>query len=197
VVGLQRDGTRGMIGVQWGFVPSDSNDSKPKFAPINARSETVDRLPMFREAFRYDRCLVPADGFYEWAQVTAKKKQPYHFRMKDGEPFAFAGIWAIWTDGKTGLRSCCILTTEPNDLVRTVHDRMPLILPRERYAKWLSRETSVAELLTLLKPYAADEMEMARANPIVGSVKNDGPECLEPDREPEGTGSLFGSLPVA
>jgi putative SOS response-associated peptidase YedK len=144
VVGQKPDGTRGLIALKWGFVPSDSNDPKPKFAPINAKSETVDRLPIFQEAFRYDRCLVPADGFYEWEQVTAKKKQPYHFRMRDGEPFAFAGLWSRWTDGKTGLLSCCILTTEPNDLVRTVHARMPLILPRESYAKWLSRGTTVA-----------------------------------------------------
>jgi putative SOS response-associated peptidase YedK len=181
VVGLKADGaTRGLIAVRWGLVPGWSNGPKSTPLHINAKSETVFKLDTFKGPFKEQRCLVPADGFYEWAATGTKKKQPYHFRMRDGEPFAFAGLWDRWGRGPEAILSACILTTGPNDVVRPVHDRMPLILPRSGYARWLSHDSTVAELLALLTPYPAGEMEGYRVGPAVSNAGYDGPECVEP-----------------
>jgi putative SOS response-associated peptidase YedK len=124
------------------------------------------------------RCLIPADGFYEWV-TEGKKKRPRRFTLQSGEPFAFAGLWDLWIGEKQKLVTCCMITTAANELVRPVHDRMPVIVPPENYAEWLDPETPEARLLSLLKPYPADAMRVSEASAAVNSPKNDGPECLD------------------
>jgi putative SOS response-associated peptidase YedK len=166
--------------MRWGLVPRWSKGDRPS-AHINARSETVLEKPTFRAAFLHRRCLLPADGFYEWAR-SGTKKQPYHFRRRDQLPFAFAGLWESWTDPETRERllSCCILTTEANELVRPVHDRMPVILDPTAFDLWLDQASQPDELTTLLRPCRADEMESVAVGSRVNSAKYDGPECLQP-----------------
>jgi putative SOS response-associated peptidase YedK len=166
--------------MRWGLVPRWSKGDRPSVL-INARSETVLEKPTFRTPFLHRRCLIPADGFYEWARAGAKK-QPYHFHRRDQSPFAFAGLWESWSDPETRdrLLSCCILTTEANELVRPVHDRMPVILDQTDFDLWLDPVSQPDELTTLLRPCSADVMESAAVGTRVNSPKYDGPECLEP-----------------
>ena len=176
VVGAKPDGRRGMSFFKWGFVPNWANDTTgPK--PVNAKAETVAHGPMFAESFRRRRCLMPACGFYEWRAV-GKKKYPLHYRLRDGQPFAFAAIWDRWAGPAGPLFTCALLTTTPNELVREVHDRMPVILPRSAYAAWLDPAADPGGLRELLAPYPASEMVMAPANPAVNKPTFDGPECL-------------------
>jgi putative SOS response-associated peptidase YedK len=180
-VGQSPDGRRGMATTRWGLVPRWAPDTTK--APINARSETVARLEFFKDSFRERRCLVPASGFYEWEVLPGRKKRPWLFRFKGGGPFAFAGIWSAWKpdDGAAPLFTCAILTTAPNDVVKPVHDRMPLVLPPEHYDTWLDRSlTDPAGLKPLLRPYPTDLMEALPLAPVVNNVTNDGPECLTP-----------------
>jgi putative SOS response-associated peptidase YedK len=170
---------RGLAMLRWGLVPSWSDNPNPKMQPINAKSETVATSPFFRTSFGSRRCLVPATGFYEW-KLEGKKKVARHIRMKDGEPFAFAGIWDTWGKGPERLSTACILTTKPNELVAEIHDRMPLILPRESYEAWLDPATDGAELKSLMVPYPADRMEAVRVGPAVNKVGNEGAGCVEP-----------------
>ena len=123
--------------------------------------------------------MIPACSFYEW-QAVEGKKLARHFTMKDRKPFAFAGLWDVWRGDAKPLLTCCLITTHANDLVRPVHDRMPVILGPESYAEWLDPETREARLVSLLTPYPADEMRVAEVGPAVNSPKNDGPECLDP-----------------
>ena len=135
-VGLKPDGqNRGMTFMRWGLVPSWAKGERPS-AFINAKSETAATKPAFRAAFKSHRCLVPASGFYEW-KAAAGGKQPYHFRRPDGRPFAFAGLWSPWHGAEKDKLTCCILTTDANDTVRPVHDRMPVILSPTDFAVWL------------------------------------------------------------
>ena len=159
-------------------LPSWSNDPNAGPKPVNARSDSLNK-PTFRDAFRSKRCLIPADGFYEWATV-GKAKQPHHFRMRSRRPFAFAGLWEVWTDGATKLITCCLITTDANDLVRPIHDRMPVILKPEDYTPWLDHSTPFETVKALLKPFPAEEMESITVSPHVNKPINDGPECLEP-----------------
>ena len=145
--------------VRWGLVPSWSKDISGAARMINARAETADKLPAFRDALRFRRCLVPADGFYEWKK-SGKGKQPYCFEVHDGNLFAFAGLWERWKDpaGKI-LETCAILTTAPNAVTAAVHDRMPVILNQEGYGLWLDPEMNDARTVAeLLKPYGASLM---------------------------------------
>ena len=177
VVGLKPDGVRrGLALLRWGLVPSWANDPVKGQKPINARAESV--AYKFGEQLRGKRCLIPADGFYEWVTVGGKKL-PRRFTMRTGEPFALAGLWDVWKGGDEPLTTCCLITTAANELVSEVHDRMPVILPRACYAEWLDLETPEERLLELLRPYPAEEMQVTAANPVVNSPKNDGPECLE------------------
>ena len=174
--------------VRWGLLPGHGL-GLPKGAGagagagaplINARSETVMEKPSFREAFRDRRCLVLADGFFEWQRVGGRK-QPIYFRLRDHTPFAFAGIWERWTasDGHP-VDSCAILTTEPNDLVRPVHDRMPVILNSQAHHAWLTVSSDrVRDLLPLLRPYK-EEMQCHPVSPTVNSAANESPECVKP-----------------
>jgi len=144
----------------------------------NARSETVADKPAFREAFKNRRCLVPADGFYEWSR-TGKAKQPSHFGMQDDSLFAFAGIWDRWKDGSGNpVETCSILTTTPNSLLAAVHDRMPVILERDDYELWLDRGFKDLNALSeMLRPFNPDLMKSYPVSTRVNAPKNDDPEC--------------------
>lgn len=179
VVGAKADGRRGMSLFKWGFVPNWANDPADGHRPVNAKAETVAQSMMFADSFRRRRCLMPACGFYEWQKV-GKRKLPLHYRMKDEQPFAFAAIWDRWTGGAEPVFTCALLTTTPNDLVRPVHDRMPVILPREAYAAWLDPRTSPDDLRAFLAPYPADEMVASPANPAMNKPTFEGPDCLVP-----------------
>jgi putative SOS response-associated peptidase YedK len=173
-VRVQTDGQRHFAGLKCGFVPGWSKDGK--IAPINAMAETVRSKPMFRSAVKKRRCLLVADGFYEWKQ-TGAKKQPLHFHLKSGEPFGFAGIWETWQDVDT----VALLTTGPNELVSGVHNRMPVIVPPEHYEEWLDPGVQdVDRLVPVLRPYPAAEMEAVPVGDYVNNARHEGAECLTP-----------------
>jgi putative SOS response-associated peptidase YedK len=179
VVGVQPNtGRRGLAMLTWGLVPRASLGGERGF--INARSETAWEKPSFREAFARRRCLVPATGFYEWQKLDAKRKQPWLIRLASARPFAFAGLWEPPAAGGSS-PTCAILTTEPNDLARPIHDRMPVILDPGDYALWLDPAVTVpAEVRPLLKPFPAGLMT---AFPVTTAVNNpafDDPACLLP-----------------
>jgi putative SOS response-associated peptidase YedK len=174
----RRDGEREVVMARWGLIPFWMKE-KPKVPHINARAETVDRLPLFREAFAKRRCLIPATGFYEWQQ-REDGKQPYRFRRKDLEPFAFAGIWEFARLAAEEILSAAMIVGEPNPLVGGIHDRMPVMLMSEDYDRWLGPANSADELKSLLRPYNADLMEAYAVSRVVNSVKNDTEECIEP-----------------
>jgi putative SOS response-associated peptidase YedK len=159
---------------RWGFVPSWTK-GKPKAQPINARAETVADGGMFRRAFQHRRCLVPADGFYEW-QGAKPPKQPYFIRMQDHGLFAFAGLWERWhPENAEPVDTFTILTITPNELMKPIHDRMPVIIPPQDYRRWLSGQ----DPQDLLKAYPAELMEAVAVSSRVNSPKFDGPECIE------------------
>ncbi|GAB6877670.1 SOS response-associated peptidase [Thermaerobacter litoralis] len=174
-------GERRPARLQWGFVPAWAKDPRP--GPINARAETALQRPMFRQAIRRRRCLIPADGFYEWWR-REKARLPVLFRLRAGEPFAFAGLYERW-DGPGGPRwTCCILTTRPNDLVAQVHDRMPVILRPEWEEAWLDPEVPPEDLEPAWEPYPAELMEAHPVSPRVNSPRYDDPSCLVPAGPP-------------
>ncbi len=170
---------RELVTVRWGLVPFWAKDLKIGARMINAKAETVAEKPAFRDAYRRKRCLVLADGFYEWKKIDGGK-QPYLIRLKSAEPFAFAGLWADWKDKESGERieSCTIITTEPNALAATIHNRMPAILSPDAYDLWLDPEAADGQSLLLPFPEAA--MEAFAVSPRVGNVKNDDPGLIEP-----------------
>jgi putative SOS response-associated peptidase YedK len=149
---------------------------------INARAETVAEKPAFRSAFRQRRCLVLADGFYEWQpQENQKQKQPFYFRMSQKHPFAFAGLWEHWQDQDSGeeIESCTLLTTDPNELMKPIHNRMPVILDAKDYELWLDPEVKKSELLQpLLRPYPTEEMTAFPVSKAVNKPSNDTAECI-------------------
>lgn len=171
---------REMKYLKWGPVPSWAKDPSAGARLINARSETVTEKPSFREAFRRRRCLIPSDGFYEWAR-TAGRKQPYFFQLRDGQPFGFAGLWDRWQGGDGEVvESCAILTTEANDVLRPVHDRMPVILRPEDYELWFDEDVRKTDLLkNLLRPYPAREMTGYPVSTLVNSARKQGAELIE------------------
>ena len=147
---------------------------------INARAETAADRPAFREAMKRRRCLVPADGFYEWQkQEGSKRKQPYLIRMKDDRSFAFGGLWESWWRGDDRIESFTILTTSPNVLVAPIHDRMPVIVPPGEYDRWLDPAVGAADVAGLLRHYPADEMEAQPVSTQVNNPANDDPSCAE------------------
>ena len=165
--------------MRWGLVPSWAKDLKVGNRMFNARGETVAERPAFRTPLRRRRCLVLADGFYEWQKVAGGKR-PMRIALKSGEPFAFAGLWETWRDPSgIVIPSCTIITTTPNELMPPIHDRMPVILPRELEELWLDTELQDAAVLTdLLVPYPAEAMEAYGASTLVNSAANDGPEVI-------------------
>lgn len=162
--------------MKWGLVPFWSKDPKIGYKMINARSEGIENKPSFKNPLKKMRCLVPADGFYEWSKPD---KVPHYFKLKSGEPFAFAGLWDLWETGDEPLKTFTIITTSPNELMAPIHNRMPVILKQKDEAKWLDPEIiTVDKLLELLKPYPSNEMDFYRVSTIVNSPKNDVPECI-------------------
>lgn len=168
---------------RWGLVPSWAKDAAIGQKMINARSETVAEKPSFRAALSRRRCLIPADGFYEWIK-TEGGRDPVHFRLKSGDLFAFAGLWEEWHDPQTEspLRTCTILTTSANDTVGRVHDRMPVILAPDAESLWLDSAVHDKDiLLSLLAPYPDDAMEAFPVSRRVNSPRNEGAELLAPE----------------
>jgi putative SOS response-associated peptidase YedK len=181
VVRAGANGRRRLALLRWGLLPRRRNAPVPGPPIINARSETAAERPPFRDALRSRRCIVLADGFYEWASADGKKT-PMLFRLRGGAPFAFAGLWEapIGPAGKP-LESCVILTTAPNELVARAHDRMPAILPPEEIAAWLDpAPRDPACVLPLLRPFPAAGMTVRAVGPRVNSPRNDGPDCAAP-----------------
>jgi putative SOS response-associated peptidase YedK len=177
---LEEGGERRLEMLRWGLIPSWADDPGIGSRMINARAETAPEKPSFRRAFRGQRCLIPADGFYEWKRTNGSK-QPYYIHMKEERPFAFAGLWESWKeDGGPEIRSCAILTTEPNELLAGIHDRMPVILPGGSYDVWLDPEAERDELYGLLASYPEDEMEAYPVSRFVNSPQNNDPRCIEP-----------------
>ncbi len=181
IVRREAEGRRFAL-ARWGLVPSWAKDLKLGYSTINARAETVARKPAFRSAFRRRRCLIPADGFYEWqASTQTKLTQPWFIALKDQEPMAFAGLWEHWTDpaGEV-LESCCIIVTEANALMRPIHDRMPVILDPVNWDAWLDPEAhDPASLQALLMPYPANAMTAWPVGTKVNNPRHDAPDCLE------------------
>jgi len=191
---VARDGARRRLSqMHWGLVPYWAKDPAIGNRMINARCESVADKPAFCEALCDRRCLVPADGFYEWKRV-GKHKLPYCFTPADDEVFAFAGLWDRWRSpqGQT-VESCAILTTSANELLRDIHDRMPVILAPEHYEQWLDPNvTNIEQLQPLLRPYAAEKMRGYRVSTRVNNVLYDDPECVaEIEAEPPVVLGLF------
>lgn len=160
----------------WGLVPSWSKEAN---GIINARSETLSEKPSFRDSFKRRRCLIIADGFYEWKR-EGKTKQPYYFQMKDEEVFAFAGIWDTWKKEDISLNSCAIITTTPNELLSPIHNRMPVILHPSDFETWLSNQTKADELNDLLKPFPDEYMKGYAVSTSVNSPSVDNSHLVEP-----------------
>ena len=170
------DGLRHLNPLRWGLVPIWAKDRKGAAKLINARSETAATLTTFKDAYAKRRCLIPADGFYEWRVIDDKTKEPFAIMPADNPMFAFAGLWERWRDPETKeiVRSCTILTTTANELLRPIHERMPVILDETDWSRWLGEsEDTPDELRALLKPYPADRMRTYRITSRVNSVKND------------------------
>jgi putative SOS response-associated peptidase YedK len=176
--------------VRWGLVPSWAKDLSIGDRMINARAETVQTSGAYKRAFARRRCIIPADGFYEWEKIEVPgvkkaKKQPWFFRRRDGEPLAFAGLWEIWHDPKIGddaprIRSCVIITTNANGLLEPIHDRMPVLLPESQWSTWLDRDNhDVDALRKLLVPAPDDELEAWPVSTLVNKADNNGPELLD------------------
>jgi putative SOS response-associated peptidase YedK len=177
---LEEGGVRRLEVLRWGLIPPWADDPQIGSRMINARSETAPEKPSFRRAFRERRCLIPADGFYEW-QRTNGAKQPFYIHMEDGRPFAFAGLWESWgRGGECEIRTCTILTTAANAVVGEIHERMPVIVAPDAYDVWLDPSSERDELTGLLAPYPEDEMEAYPVSRFVNSPSNNDPRCVEP-----------------
>lgn len=177
----RRTGKRQLERVRWGLVPSWAQDPSIGNRMINARSETAAEKPAFRSAFKRQRCLVVADGFYEWRKAADGTKQPFLIHLRDSRPFGIAGLWEHWEKGGEPFDSCALLTTGPNELMATIHDRMPVILPPEHFEIWLDPATSDRNTLeALLVPFDAAKMEAYPVSRIVNNPANDSPRCMEP-----------------
>jgi putative SOS response-associated peptidase YedK len=176
-------GARALDLLRWGLVPLWAKDPSFGARCINARAEGLVEKPAFREAFQRRRCLIPADGFYEWQKHGCKKTVPYAIVPEEGGLFVFAGLWERWKNPADGsiVRSFAIVTGLPNALTRPIHERMPVILPQPAWPLWLGEaETSPDQLLALLSPYPAELMRVYPIGPAVGNVKNDTPALLDP-----------------
>ena len=181
--------------MRWGYIPAWSKE-KPKVRPINARDDNVATSGLFRTAFKRHRCLVPADGWYEWKAITPKKKQPYLFELNGGEVFAFAGIWDAWKESSDAdpVLGFATITTTPNRKAAEIHNRIPVILPAAVWDRWLDPEFQDADaLVEMLKPIP-DGINIRPVNPAMGNVKFEGPECIAPP-PPESTAVASDEVP--
>ncbi|MGH9274013.1 MAG: SOS response-associated peptidase [Acidimicrobiales bacterium] len=184
---LSDGSTRHLDAFHWGLVPLWAKDPKIGSKMINARAETLAEKNAFKSAFKRRRCLIPADGFYEWRKdpdaPPKAKKQPYFIHSPDGEPYAFAGLWEVWRGpnrDQEPLRSCTIITTTPNEPMAAIHDRMPVILPRSAWATWLDRDLDDLELLgKLLVPAPSEIITMHTVSTEVNNVRNNAPHLVD------------------
>lgn len=177
---IRKDGKRLLVDFQWGLIPHWAKDRAAGMGLINARAESILQKPSFRNAFRSRRCLIPASGFYEWKK-EGRIKIPYYVRLLSGRPFAFAGIHETWVSpGGEEVATCAIITTGPNEVMKPIHDRMPVILGDNYHDVWLDPSLGQEEALSLLKPYPDDDMEAYPVSTLVNSPKNDSPDCIVP-----------------
>jgi putative SOS response-associated peptidase YedK len=177
-----KTGQRELTIMRWGLVPFWSRDAKAAYSTINAKAETVATSPSFRWAMKKRRCLVPAEWFYEWQKLDANTNQPYAIGLQDGSLFAFAGLWEAWKDKATGevKETYTVITTDPNELMQTVHNRMPVILKPADYDRWLEPGEPTQLPVDLLRPYPAAEMKAWKVSSDVGNVRNNHPQlCVE------------------
>jgi putative SOS response-associated peptidase YedK len=185
---VEHHGDRTVDAFRWGLVPFFADTPKGAARLINARAETVETSPVFRSSYARHRCIIPADAFYEWRRhrdpITGKviRSEPFAVRRSDGEPLAIAGIWSSWSHPETAspLYTCSILTTDPNELVAQLHDRMPVVLDPADWDAWLSETTPLAELRSYLRPAPAETLDAYAVSPAVNNVRNDGAELLAP-----------------
>lgn len=181
IAAIINDGTNRLIQLRWGLIPSWAKDPSIGNKMINARAETLNEKPSFRTAFKKHRCLIVADGFYEWRK-EGKAKTPMYFHLKSKRPFGIAGLYDIWTspEGKQ-ISKGTIITTGPNELMKPIHNRMAVIIPKAQEALWLDPVTQDERLLlSVLKPYDSHEMEVYDESQIVNSPRNNSPECIKP-----------------
>ncbi len=164
--------------VKWGLLPSWSKEEKSKYSMINARAETLLEKPSYKRLIQKRRCLIPADSFFEWKKIDGKKS-PHRIMLKDGELFAFAGLWDLWEREGKVIKSCTIITTTPNSLCKPIHDRMPVILPQNREKDWLS-EIPTEEAIKLLQPYTSNDMSCYEISLKVNNPSNNSPEVILP-----------------
>jgi putative SOS response-associated peptidase YedK len=184
---------RELVALQWGLVPFWADDPEIGDRMTNARSETAATKPAFRASFRSRRCLIVADGFYEW-QARNCTKQPYYIRLKSGRPFGIAGLWDRWDKSGERLETCTILTCDANEPMLAIHDRMPVVIPPESFAVWLDpAEHEPGRLSRLLRPFHPDEMTASPVSTLVNNVRNDSATCIEPANisAPEKQARLF------
>jgi len=185
---VEHHGERVVDAFRWGLVPFYAKSARDGARLINARAETVERSPAFRTAFARHRCIIPADAFYEWRRqrdpATGRtiRSEPFAVRRSDGELLALAGLWSSWRDPDTAARlyTCTILTTDPNELVARIHDRMPVMLDPGDWDTWLAEGTPAEQLRSLLRPAAAEPLDAYAVSPAVNNVRNEGPELLAP-----------------
>ena len=175
------------VKLRWGLIPSWAKDIQIGSKMINARCETLSEKPAFRNAYKRRRCLIAANGFYEWVK-DGKQKQPFLFRMDDFSPFAMAGLWERWQGPDKVVESCTIITTHANELLGQYHDRMPVILAPSQWNLWFNVDTPARELQTIMVPRSADEMMCYPVSKVVNKAGYDGPECIAPI---EGQARLF------
>lgn len=165
---------------RWGLIPSWTKELNTKYSTINARADTVDTKPTYRVPFKHHRCLIPADGFYEWKEEGGIKR-PHHIGMKDGRPFAMAGLWDVWKGPEGDVLSCSIIVTEANPFMQQLHDRMPVILQPTDYEQWLDPDNQdTARLKQLLIPATGDTLTEWPVSRMLNNPRNEGPQCAEP-----------------
>ena len=171
VAAVINDDKNRLVNFRWGLIPSWAKDPSMGNRMFNARAETLSEKPSFKNAFKKRRCLIIADGFYEW-QKLGKVKKPLYFSLKSGRPFGFAGLHETWVSpDHQPIHTCTIITTEPNELIKPIHDRMPVMVPKEREAFWIDPDNqNQKDLLSILKPYPSEEMEMSEASISFRSV---------------------------
>lgn len=183
IIRQQLDGSRELAHVNWGLIPSWSKEPSTGHSLINARSETVTEKPSFRSAYRHRRCIVPANGYYEWQKTGDKSKQPWYITSPNGTPLSFAGLWEHWQspDGSE-IETFAILTTHANELTYPIHDRMPVILQTDSLSQWLSHSSKLDELSKLLQPFPSVMLDCYAVNTLVNNPRNNGPELISPVR---------------
>ena len=184
--------------LRWGLIPHWAKEASAGVRSINARAETLTERPAFREAFRRFRCLIPADGFYEWRREPDGRKQAFHITRRDGEPFAFAGLWSRWLppgapDSGEAIRSCTIITTRANSAIAPLHDRMPVILDPSAEEAWLDHDSPRGALEALLHGLAPDAVSLRAVGRAVNDVRYDGPDCLAPPEAATRSGAVAGA----